>query len=324
MIDVIIIGAGPSGLSTAIAARQAGLSFVIVDKGPVVSAIEGYPLGMTFFSSPEKLEIGDVPFVTIREKPTRAEALTYYRRVADHFDLGVRQYEAVRRVSRRGGAFEAETVRATGETNRYQAASLVIATGYFDSPNLLAIPGEDLPKVTHYFREAHLYYDQDVLVIGGGNSAVEAALTTWRTGARVTLVHLLGGPDRGVKPWVIPDFEARIRDGDIEALWDHEATSIEAGRVRIRHLTSGEERWIANDFVLAMTGFRPDPSFLEAVGVPIDPDTGVPAHDSETMETSVPGVFIAGVMASGFNANRIFIENGRFHGPKIVRRLVSR
>lgn len=324
MIDMLIVGAGPSGLSTAIAARQAGLSFVILDKGPVVSAIEGYPLGMTFFSSPEKLEIGDVPFVTIREKPTRAEALTYYRRVAGHFNLGVRQYEAVRSVSRRGAGFQVGTLRSTGETREYEAASLVIATGYFDSPNLLGIPGEDLPKVTHYFREAHLYYDQDVLVIGGGNSAVEAALTTWRAGARVTLVHLFDGPDRGVKPWIIPDFEGRLRAGDIEALWGHEATIIEAGRVRLRNLTSGEERWLANDFVLAMTGFRPDPKLLEAVGVPIDPETGVPAHDSETMETSVPGVFIAGVMASGFNANRIFIENGRFHGPKIVRRLVSR
>ena len=320
--DLLIVGAGPSGLATAIAAREAGLSFVILDKGPVVSAIERYPLGMTFFSSPEKLEIGAIPFVTSREKPTRSEALTYYRRVADHFQLGVRQYETVEALAADGTTFQAETVQASGERRSYAAGAVVVATGYFDTPNLLDVPGEDLPKVTHYFREAHRYYDQDVLVIGGGNSAVEAALTTWRTGARVTLAHLFDGPDRGVKPWVLPDLHNRLQAGDIQALWCHEVVAIEPTRIRVRDLETGDERWLPNDFVLAMTGFRPDPSLLESLDVPVDRETGIPAHDPATMETAVPGVFIAGVVASGFNANRIFIENGRDHGPLIVQRLL--
>ncbi len=322
---ILVIGAGPCGLSVGVAARQAGLPCVIVDKGPVVSAIERYPIGMTFFSTAEHLELGGVPFVVDREKPTRSEALTYYRRIVRHFSLDVRQYERVTGLSRSDGeGFRARVRRREGEEREIRAASVVVATGYFDTPNLLGVPGEDLPKVRHYFREPHRYFDQDVLVVGGGNSAVDAALRTWRAGARVTLVHVLEGFDRGVKPWVVPDIRNRVEAGEIAALFRSRVTEIEPDRVRVEPVKGGRGRWIPNDFVLAMTGFRPDPRLLRAVGAPVDEATGVPEHDPDTMETPVPGLFIAGVLAAGFDANRIFIENGRTHGPRIVREVASR
>ena len=321
---LLVIGAGPCGLAVAAAAHGAGLSCVLLDKGPVVNSIERYPIGMTFFSTADHLEIGGIPFVTDSDKPTRSQALNYYRRIVAHFALDVRQYEEVTRVERLDGKFGVHTRRADGTERRYLAEGLVVATGYFDTPNLLDVEGEDLPKVTHYFREPHRYFDQDVLVVGGGNSAVEAALKTWRAGARVTMVHLLGDFDRGVKPWVLPDIQNRAQSGEIEVVWGNRVTAIEPDRVRIGPVAGGPERWLPNDFVLAMTGFRPDPRWLEALGARIDPDTGVPAHDPETMETTVPGLFIAGVLAAGFDANRIFIQNGREHGGRIVDSLRTR
>lgn len=324
---LLVIGAGPCGLSVGVAARRAGMDCVLVDKGPIVSSIERYPIGMTFFSTADHLEVGDVPFVVARDNPTRGEALKYYRRVAMHYRLNVRQYETVEAVDRSNGRFHVETRGLTGERGAYHAEAVAVATGYFDTPNLLGVPGEDLPKVTHYFRDPHPYFDQDVLVIGGGNSAVEAALTTWRAGARVTLVHFLEGFDRGVKPWVLPDIRNRLEAGEITALWNHRVERIEPGRVLLEGV--GKEgggsvpRWLANDFVLAMTGFRPDPSLLRPLGVTLDPETGVPSHDPESMETDVPGVYIAGVLAAGFDANKIFIQNGREHGSRIVRHLAG-
>ena len=202
--EILVVGAGPCGLAVGAAARAAGVDCVILDKGPIVSAIERYPIGMTFFSTAENLEIGGVPFVVERDKPTRAEALKYYRRVARHFDLDVRQYETVSAVTGENGRYAVRSRHLSGDRFDYDAEAVVVATGYSDTPNLLDVPGEDLPHVTHYFRDPHLYFDEDVLVVGGGNSAVEAALTTWRSGARVTLVHLFEGFDRGVKPWVLP------------------------------------------------------------------------------------------------------------------------
>lgn len=316
--QILVVGAGPCGLAVGAAARRAGVECILVDKGPIVSSIERYPIGMTFFSTADHLEIEDVPFVVARDNPTRSEALKYYRRVSTHFDLDVRQYETVRSVERSNGCFRVESGHLTGEAREYRADAVVVATGYFDTPNLLDVPGEDLPKVTHYFRDPHLYFDQDVLVVGGGNSAVEAALTTWRAGARVTLVHLFDGFDRGVKPWVLPDIRNRIEAGEIAALWKHRVERIEAGRVLLRKLEDGSDRWLANDFVLAMTGFRPDPLLLRSLGVGLDPETGIPSHDPRSMETDVPGVYIAGVLAAGFDANKIFIQNGREHGERIV------
>ena len=220
--------------------------------------------------------------------------------------------------------FRVEATHLAGASRSYEADAVVVATGYFDTPNLLEVPGEDLPKVTHYFRDPHLYFGQDVLVVGGGNSAVEAALTTWRAGARVTLVHLFEGFDRGVKPWVLPDIRNRIEAGDIRALWKHRVERIEPGRVLLRDLDGEAEAWLTNDFVLAMTGFRPDPGLLRSLGVRLDPETGIPSHDPASMETDVPGVFIAGVLAAGFDANKIFIQNGREHGARIVQALRRR
>jgi len=320
---ILVVGAGPCGLAVGAAARRAGVNCILVDKGPIVSSIERYPIGMTFFSTADHLEVEDVPFVVARDNPTRSEALKYYRRVATHFDLDVRQYETVDAVERSNGIFRVETTHLAGASKCYEAEAVVVATGYFDTPNLLEVPGEHLPKVTHYFREPHRYFEQDVLVVGGGNSAVEAALTTWRAGARVTLVHLFDGFDRGVKPWVLPDIRNRIEAGDIEVLWRHRVERIEPARVLLRDLGGESETWLTNDFVLAMTGFRPDPGLLRSLGVRLDPETGIPSHDPASMETDVPGVFIAGVLAAGFDANKIFIQNGREHGAKIVRRFVE-
>ena len=332
---ITVIGAGPCGLAVGVAAKRAGLSCVLLDKGPVVSAIQRYPLDMTFFSTPDHLEIGDVPFVSIADKPSRAEALNYYRRIVTHFDLDVRQYEEALAVERSQRGFRVRTRRHRGGEREYRSDALVVANGYFDTPNLLDVPGEDLPKVTHYFREPHPYFDQDVVVVGGGNSAIDAALSCWRAGARVTLVHQFDGLDPGVKPWVLPDIRNRIDAGQIRAVWNSRLVAIEADRVKIspavggarraeRDLPGSEDEWIANDFVLAMTGFRPDPWILESLGVRIDPDTGVPEHVPETMETPVSGLFVAGVAAAGFDANRIFIQNGREHGERIVSSLRMR
>ncbi|NNK48151.1 MAG: YpdA family putative bacillithiol disulfide reductase [Gemmatimonadetes bacterium] len=321
--EILVVGAGPCGMAVGAAARRAGVNCILLDKGPIVSSIERYPIGMNFFSTADHLEIENVPFVVARDNPTRSEALKYYRRVATHFDLDVRQYETVDAVERSNGSFEVHSRHLTGVARSYRADAVVVATGYFDTPKLLGVPGEELPKVTHYFRDPHPYFNQDVLVVGGGNSAVEAALTTWRAGARVTLVHLFEGFDRGVKPWVLPDIRNRIEAREISAFWKHEVERIDPDRVLLRDLEGGSETWLANDFVLAMTGFRPDPVLLSSLGVPLNEETGIPGHDPASMETDVPGVYIAGVLAAGFDANKIFIQNGREHGQKIVRRFAA-
>lgn len=320
---ILVIGAGPCGLAVGAAAREAGVSCVILDKGPVVSSIDRYPIGMTFFSTAENPEIGGLPFVVERDKPTRSEALTYYRRAVRHFSLDVRQYQRVGQVSRRNGGFEVRSRDLSGEERTWHAEAVVVATGYFDTPNRLGVPGEDLPHVTHYFRDPHRYFDQDVLVIGGGNSAVEAALACWRAGARVTIAHLADRFDRGVKPWVLPDIGNRVESGQIQVRWRHRVEAIEPGMVLLYDLDGEGTVPVSIGFVLAMTGFRPDPVLLRGLGVPLDEQTGVPRHDPVTMETSVPGVYIAGVLAAGFDANRIFIENGRAHGSRIVRQFLG-
>ncbi len=317
-LDLAVIGAGPCGLAVGVAAVKAGLRSVIFDRGCVVNAIVGYPVDMTFFSTPENLEVGGVPFVCPRDKPSRLEALTYYRRVAQHFRLPVRQYEEVTRVDGAQNDFSVSTRSRFGKESVYRAKHVVVATGYFDTPNLLGVKGEDLPKVTHYYQQAHPYFDQDCLVVGGGNSAVETALDLWRAAARVTLVHFLENFDPGVKPWVRPDIENRVREGSITARFRTRVMEIDSGHVTLRSEPDGVSERLANDWVFAMTGYKPDTAFLRRLGVEVDETTGVPRHDAETMETNVPGVFIAGVLAAGYDANKIFIENGRFHGERIV------
>lgn len=319
-LDLAIVGAGPCGLSAGVAAKQAGLHSALFDKGCLTRSITLYPTYATFFSTAERLEIGGIPFVTPGDKPTRMDALKYYRRVAVEYELRLRQYEEVLSIRGSRDDFVLET-RSRGQEREVRARNVIVATGYAGQPNYVGIPGEDLSKVHHYFTEAHPYFDQDVIVIGAGNSAVEAALDCYRAGARVTLVHFLDTLDRGVKPWILPDIQNRLEKDEIRALWNTRVTEILPDRVRLRAET-GKEWEMRNDFVLAMTGYRPDTGLLRDAGVTISPATGIAAHDPETMETDVPGIFIAGVLAGGNRPDKVFIEDGRHHGPLAVRKIL--
>lgn len=319
---VAVVGAGPCGLAAACALADAGLPALAFDKGCIADAITQYPLYGTFFSTAEKLAIGGVPFVTDEPKPTRREALAYYRAVVAHRGLAVRTYEAVEAVVRdAAGGFTVRSRTAEGAAV-VPARAVVVATGYFGTPNRLGIPGEDLPHVTHRYVEGHQAFQREALVVGGGNSAVEAALDLHRHGARVTVAHAGPSFDRTIKPWIRPDFEARVADGAIRLRWRTRVTRIVPGHATLAG-PDGEEAVVARHVYL-MTGYTPSPALLHDLGVPVDPATGVPAHDPATMETPVPGVFVAGVVVSGTDANRIFIENGRTHGALIARALAGR
>jgi thioredoxin reductase (NADPH) len=322
--DLLVIGAGPCGLAVAIAARQAGIPCVVLDRRTIVSTIERYPLQMTFFSTPERIEIGGIPFIASHEKPTRADGLIYYRRVAEHFELDIRPGEEMVDVSREAdGRFTVEVARPH-DRRRYRAANVVFATGYYDNPNFLNVPGEELPHVTHYFVEGHPYWRRRVIVIGAGNSSVDAALECWRAGATVTLVHFGEGFDRTVKAWVLPDITNRVKEGSIAVRWHSRVRAITPTDVEVVSDATGAVEWIPCDAVLAMTGYHADTTLLRRLGVPVDDVSGVPAHDEATMGTPVEGIYLAGVIASGNDANRLFIENSRGHGELIVRDVVAR
>jgi thioredoxin reductase (NADPH) len=320
-VDLLIVGAGPCGLAAAISAQRAGLSARVLDAGAVASTITQYPYYVKFFSTAEKLALGGMPFLVGDDKPTRREGLAYYRAIVRHFGLDVRQYERVGRLERSDTGWLVHSETLEGEQRITSARAVCVATGYFGSPNYLRVPGESLPHVSHVYREGHGAYDQDVVVVGGGNSAAEATLDLWRAGARVTLVHFGPTFDKKIKPWVLPDVENRMREGAIGSRWESRVTSIEPGFVTITG-PSGEERLRAR-FLYVMTGFAPNTALLAEAGVPIDPMTGIPAHDPATLETTLPGLFIAGVVVAGYDANKIFIENGRFHGDQIVARLLG-
>jgi thioredoxin reductase (NADPH) len=320
-VDIVIVGAGPCGLAAAISAQKAGLKVLVFDSEVVVSTIAAYPTYVRFFSTAEKLAIGGLPFVIATEKPSRRDALAYYRAAVLHFAIPVRQRERVTAIQGRSGQFVITSRVQSGEERLTRAGTVVIATGYFGSPNRLGVPGEELPHVSHVYREGHEAFLQDAVVVGGGNSAAEAALDLWRSGARVTLVHFGPTFDKKIKPWVLPDFSNRVKEGYISAKWESRIMAIGPAEV-VLNTARGEERLKA-DRVYVMTGFAPSLTLLRETGVPIDPATGIPAHDSETLETSVPGVFIAGVLVAGFDANKVFIENGRYHGDRIVARLLG-
>lgn len=323
--DIAVVGAGPCGLAVGVAARERGLSCAIFDRGPVTSSVYRYPTYTTFFSGPEKIEIAGVPFTTAGDKPTRREALRYFRKLVTYFDLTVHQYEDVTAITRDGDGFVLETRIRDFEDARYTARNVVIASGYFDTPRrLVDTPGAELAKTVYYYSDPYPYFDQDVLVVGAGNSAVDAALNVWREGARVTMVHLFDTLDRGIKPWVRPDIENRIAEGAIEVLWRHRVTRIRLRDVQVEDLVTGARRTLRNDWVLAMTGYAPDTAILRGLGVTIDEKTGIPTHDRSTMATDSPGVYIAGVVAAGLDPNKIFIENGRFHGPLICDAILGR
>ena len=322
LFDLLVIGAGPTGLACAIEAQRAGLLVVSVDKGCVCNSLYHYPSHMTFFTTSELLEIGDIPFPSPNPKPTRNEALEYYRHVAAFYKLDIRQYHLVDTVAGSDGDFTVHIVDRFGRPATLRARKLAIATGYYDLPNFLGIPGEDLSKVHHYYDDPHPYFGADVVVIGGKNSAAIASLELWRHGARVTLVHREGEIHRHVKYWIKPDIENRIKNGEIRALFHSNVVRITPDTVEVETPAGGEI--LRNDFVFAMTGYRPDFRFLESMGVRFDGPDRLPVCDAGTLESNVPGIYLAGVIVAGSRTNEIFIENGRFHGKQIARALTSK
>ncbi len=321
LYDAIVVGAGPTGLACAIEIQQLGLRVMLLEKGCLVNSLYHYPPHMTFFTTPELLEIGNLPMTSIREKPTRTEALKYYRRVAQHYRLDVRQYEKAERIEGRDGDFLIWTSRRGGRAGRHRSRKIILATGYYDLPNLMNIPGEDLPKVSHYYHEPHPYYDMDVAVIGGKNSAAIAALELLWTGARVTLIHREAELSPSIKYWIKPNLENRIKSGEITGYFETSVEEITEDCLRLR--TPEGEKWLKNDFVLAMTGYHPDIEFLRSIGIEFDSETQRPRTNPETLESDRPGIYLAGVLVAGMHTNEIFIENGRFHGGQIARDIAA-
>jgi thioredoxin reductase (NADPH) len=342
LYDVLVVGAGPTGLACGIEVVRAGLSLLILEKGCLVNSLFTYPPGMTFFTSRERLEIGELPLPSINVKPTRAEALEYYRRVAEAYRLPIHYQERVVTVEAPNGIFRVVTEDAHSRPKSYTARHVIIATGYYDIPNLLNIPGEDLPKVSHYYSEAHAFYQRKVAVIGAANSAAVAALDLWRHGAEVTLIHREPELSRHIKYWIKPDLENRIKENSIQALFETEVKEIQPDWICVQrnkgtsslpttvgvspvssrgqdgHATTGETRRVVNDFVFALTGYRPDFEFLQSAGVQVDPQTRKPVCNPDSLESNVPGLYLAGVIIAGMDTNEIFIENGRFHGKQII------
>jgi thioredoxin reductase (NADPH) len=317
--DVICIGAGPTGLACAIEARRAGMRPLVIDKGCLCNSIYHYPVNMVFFTTPELLEIGDLPLVCAAEKPTRVEALKYYRRTAEHYDLELRLYEKVLYVQGSDGKFAVHTETEKKIKQKYTAKKIVVATGYYDLPNELKIPGEDLPHVSHYYTEPFPFWREPVVVIGGKNSAAEAALDLYRNGANVTLVHRDAQLGATIKYWVRPDIENRIKAGQIQALFQTQVKEITRDEVIVSN--GGGEKGIPAKQVFALTGYHPDFEFIESLGVRLDPETRKPAIDPNTLESNVPGIHLAGVVIGGRHTGEIFIENGRFHGKQIIEAL---
>ena len=323
MYDVIVIGAGPTGLACAIEAKRAGLRPLVIDKGCLCNSLFHYPTNMVFFTTPELMEIGDLPMTISGEKPTRTEALKYYRKAAEHDQLELRLYETVLRVEGSDGRFAVHTQTTTGVSDLHRSKKIVIATGYYDLPNRLSVPGEDLPHVSHYYTEAHPFWGQDVVVIGGKNSAAEAALDLFRGGARVTLVHRRPELGASIKYWVRPDIENRIKVGQVKALMNARVTRIEREQVWVQGDNGDGARPIPAKAVFALTGYHPDFEFLEQQGIRLDPVTRKPDYNPETHESNMPGIYLAGVVIGGTQPGEIFIENGRFHGKQIIRALAG-
>jgi thioredoxin reductase (NADPH) len=320
--DVVVIGAGPTGLACAIELGRAGYDYVVLEKGALVNSLFHFPTNMVYFTTPELLEIGGMPLVTPHEKPTRVEALKYYRKVAEACALRVQTYERVLAVRKQEETFAIETeVARTAERRTYRSRAVIVATGYYDNPKRLGIPGEELPKVSHYYTESHPFAGREVMVIGAANSAAEAALDLFRGGARVTLVHRRAEASKHLKYWVGPDLGNRIKNGEVRAFFETEAVEIRRDSVVTRHLPTGAVRELPNDFVFALTGYRPDASFLRSMGIELDPRTERPALNADTLESNVPGLYVAGVATAGLENHNVFIENGRFHGHQIVRAL---
>ncbi|HYL62380.1 MAG TPA: YpdA family putative bacillithiol disulfide reductase [Candidatus Methylomirabilis sp.] len=317
--DIVCIGAGPTGLACAIEAKRAGMKPLVIDKGCLCNSIFHYPANMVFFTTPELLEIGDLPLVSAAEKPVRAEALKYYRKATEHYALEVRLFERVLRVDGHDESFTIAAQAADGTEQKYSARKICVATGYYDLPNVMGIPGEDLPHVSHYYSEPFEFWNQDVVVIGGKNSAAEAALDLYRNGARVTLVHRRPELGATIKYWVRPDIENRIKAGQVKALFETRVKEITRDEVVVQN--GGAERRLPAKQVFALTGYHPDFAFIESLGVQLDRETRKPALDPNSLESNVPGIHLAGVVIGGRFTGEIFIENGRFHGKQIIEAL---
>lgn len=316
--DVLIIGGGPIGLACGLEAKKAGLSFVIIEKGTLVNSIYNYPVNMTFFSTSERLEIGGIPFVSNSPKPTRSEALEYYRRVAISGGLKINLFEEVTNVEKKSEGFSVFTSKQT-----YTAKNIIVCTGFYDIPYLLNVPGEELPKVKHYYDDPHYYAFQKVVTVGAANSAIDAALETWRKGAKVTMVIKGDTISDRVKYWVKPDIENRIKEGSIKAFFNSTIAAIREHEVDIQ--TPDGIVTIANDWVLAMTGYQPNMSFLRMLNIELSDDAVLkPTYSEETYETNVPGIYLAGVICGGMNTHRLFIENSRVHAEEIVKDIAGK
>jgi thioredoxin reductase (NADPH) len=316
-IDVVIVGAGPTGLSCAIELKRQGVSALLVEKGCLCNSLYHYPTHMTFFTTPELLEIGDIPMTSLGEKPTRTEALKYYRRVTEHYQLDVRLYESVDSITGTDGAFTVTSLHSrTGQTHTYRCRKIILASGFYDRPNLLGVPGEDLDKVIHYYKEPHPFWNHDVAVVGAKNSAAIAALELFWTGARVTLIHRGDKLSDSIKYWIRPNIENRIKNGEVKAYFNSSVREVLPAAIVLD--TPAGEVTLRNDFVLAMTGYRPDVEFMARLGITLDPKTRRPYTDPETLESTTPGIYLAGVVVAGMHTNEIFIENGRFHGKSIA------
>ncbi|HEY6291719.1 MAG TPA: YpdA family putative bacillithiol disulfide reductase [Terriglobia bacterium] len=322
-LDVLVVGAGPTGLACGIEAVRAGLRLLIVEKGCLVNSLFSYPANMTFFTTRERLEIGDLPFPSTNVKPTRAEALEYYRRAADFYKLPVRYSQRVTGIEAQDGVFRVESESPSGLRTEYGARKAIVASGYYDRPNRLGIPGEGLPNVSHYALEGHAFYGRKVTVIGGANSAAITALDLYRHGAEVTIVHRELQLSRHIKYWIRPDIDNRIKEKSIRACFESKVAEIKEDSIRVES-AHGESAVFENDFVFALTGYHPDIDLLQRAGVQVDATSYRPACNPKTLETNVPGLYVAGVVISGRNTNEIFIENGRFHGKQIMEDLASK
>ena len=317
--DIICIGAGPTGLATAIEAKRAGMRPLVIDKGCLCNSLYHYPVNMVFFTTPELLEIGDLPLVCAAEKPTRVEALKYYRKAVEHYELELRLFETVLRADGSDGNFTVTTQTEKGAEEKYHGKKIAIATGYYDLPNKLKVPGEDLPHVSHYYTEPHEFWNQEVVVVGGKNSAAEAALDLYRNGAHVTLVHRNKELGATIKYWVRPDIENRIKAGQVKALFETRVKRITEDHVIVENGTG--EKPVPAKQVFALTGYHPDYTFLKGLGVQLDAVSLKPSLNADTLESNVAGIHLAGVVIGGRHTSEIFIENGRFHGKQIIEAL---
>lgn len=320
MLDLIIVGAGPCGLATAIEAQKNNLSYVVIDKGSVVDSIRRYPNNMTFFSTPELLELDNLPFPTAGLRSNRIEALSYYLKVVKYHGLNIQQYAEVKEVEKTAEGFEI----ITQKEEKLKATQVVLAIGYYQKPKYLNVPGENLPKVQHYYDEPYPHAFRKVAVVGAGNSGVEAALDLFRNDAEVTFIHRGGEPAKNLKYWIKPDIENRIKKGEIKAFWHTEVLEIRPDELLLKNLKTGEIFTHENDHIYLLTGYKPDATFLQKCGVKVNEQDLVPEYNEETLESNVAGLYLAGTVICGIYTGKIFIENGRHHGKRIVQAILAR